>query len=278
METFHKSDILYFNDYKDCGGGVIEVTSVIHNAATDLENGDDVEYLNVPWGGTRQSTLRDVFTSERNGDLKMSFPPKNFASGDGGDVDLSITGGYTVFAEKMIVPNEQYNQFPFQTPFDIRFIIDQSPSSEPSLNHNFFFEKDNCMCVGTEPFSQVIQSGCRDCDLWFTNSRTQERLYVQVVVYWAWETNQLCFCPDDITSDEFNERWEKGDEIIISYANVGKPIEENLALSFVHGKQGNLDQRWSTTRSRHGKTGSIQRDFTIFVSLKLHLFHTNVSP
>jgi len=51
IPTFHQSDILYFNRYRDCGDGVLEFTSVIHNAAADLENGDDLTYLNVPWGG-----------------------------------------------------------------------------------------------------------------------------------------------------------------------------------------------------------------------------------
>lgn len=282
VETFHKSDILYFNDYRDCGDGIIEMTSVIHNAATDLNNGDKVGYLNVPWSGIRQSTLRDVFTSERNGNLKMSFPPKEDFQSDGADVNLDDTGGFTVFAEKMIVPEEQYNQHTFGTqqivPKDqydpqlkISFIIDKNPPSVPSLSLSSSLQKDNCMCVWIEQLPLTIQTGCRDCELWFTNSRTLEQLYVQVVAHWIWNSNQLCFCPENITSVEFNERWEEGDEILISYANVGKPIEQNLALSFIHGKQGNLDQRWSTTRSRHRRTGSNKRDATIFVSAKFHV-------
>jgi len=65
VPTIHKSDILYFNKYRDCGDGVMELISVIHNAANS--SGDSIDYLNVPWGGVRTSSLADIVLSYRNG-------------------------------------------------------------------------------------------------------------------------------------------------------------------------------------------------------------------
>jgi len=48
VPTIHKSDVLYFNKYSDCGNGVMELISVVYNAADST--GDILNYVNIPWG------------------------------------------------------------------------------------------------------------------------------------------------------------------------------------------------------------------------------------
>ena len=55
--------MLYFNRYKNCGGGVFEHTSLRH-----LSNGDpnQINYINAPWGAIRTSALPEVIVTYPN--------------------------------------------------------------------------------------------------------------------------------------------------------------------------------------------------------------------
>ena len=66
--------MLYMNRYVNCGDGVIEHTMLRHNIQGSSTT---YGYLNVPWGGTRASVLRDiVITSASNGhELVSPLPP-----------------------------------------------------------------------------------------------------------------------------------------------------------------------------------------------------------
>ena len=59
---------------------------------------DEWDYLNVPWGGVRTSTLADVVV-EQNGNSEILTPVADW--GKSGQVirDLSSFGGYTAFVE-----------------------------------------------------------------------------------------------------------------------------------------------------------------------------------
>ena len=264
VATPYRSDTLYFSNYRDCGDGILELTSVIHNAADNVLDGDDLRYLNVPWGGTRESVLRDVFTSNNNGDIEVSFPPKYF---DGGQSDINVedTGGFTIFTEEVVIPDDIYNQYQFEVPNNFPLIISQEPSAIYSAFHSAQFDS-YCMFIRIETTPSALPNGCRDCDLLFTNSRTEESFYVSVVIHWSWEANKMYFCSEEITSDEISDRWLIGDEILVDYSNFGKPMENNLGLSFIHGLQSNLDARWAPSRVRYGKTGVRTRDYTVYVS------------
>ena len=50
--SLHESHVLFYTRYRDCGDGVLEVTYGLFNF------GDEpLDYLNVPWGGVRTSSL-----------------------------------------------------------------------------------------------------------------------------------------------------------------------------------------------------------------------------
>jgi len=101
LATIHKGVALYYTMYTDCGNGVIEFSQIIHNAA---DNGDDLSYLNVPWGGPRKSTLRSYVQANSNNELEHRWPIHDW----GNFVEnLSSLGGYTVFADKLKLPDAQ---------------------------------------------------------------------------------------------------------------------------------------------------------------------------
>ena len=53
VPTPYISSVLYYTRYKDCGDGIVEVTSGLHNHAG---GSDIIDYNNVPWNGVRYST------------------------------------------------------------------------------------------------------------------------------------------------------------------------------------------------------------------------------
>ena len=52
-----KRNVLDFNTYRDCGGGGLQFTTATQNSGSFDSSGGRFSYLNVPWGGARQSTL-----------------------------------------------------------------------------------------------------------------------------------------------------------------------------------------------------------------------------
>lgn len=98
LPTNFTSSAIYFNSYRNCGGGVIEVTTAIHNNA--LPGGDKFVYNNVPWGGVRTSVLQDVVIGNAQSNGNQQDPLKGF--GDNSFIpNLDETGGYTAFAEDL---------------------------------------------------------------------------------------------------------------------------------------------------------------------------------
>lgn len=260
IPTFHQSDIFYLNRYVDCGDGVLEFTSVIHNAATDLEYGDDVSYLNVPWGGVRKSTFRDFFISNQNGELELQFPQQYFGQGD--VINENDTGGYSTFAEQVVVPEEIYNKNPFELPHNINLVVTDTPVSRSSPSHSAHYNL-YCSSAKIRPTTEV-KTGCKDCNLLFHNLRTGDVFHMQMVLHWAWNGNMLYFCTKEIHN--FNTVFAAGDEISVTYSNVGKPYEDNLALTFVHGFTSPLPQRWASSRIRFGSSGNLRRDYNVYTA------------
>jgi len=235
LPTTHKSDVLYFNSYRDCGDGIIETTSVFHNNA-DLITGDSVNYLNVPWGGVRYSTLRDLLLSKPDGSMEVQF---QLGAWGGPDLIRNIedTGGFSTFGEEVIVSDEVYDENPYIMPVQdgetLRVIIKEEDGARRS---NFHSDTNNLNCMRVPVIAQFqVTTGARL--LWLENSRTQEKIISPIVLHWSWagDTLYVCTKEEDIDTDDFNDIFKKDDEILVSYSNAGKPFEDNLALTYVHG-------------------------------------------
>lgn len=93
VRTIHRSPILYYNQVRDIGNGIIELTWVVHNFSTR----DDIvfDFLNAPWGGTRHTSLPHHAISLPDNTLKPRssfFTPEKPA----GTVSLRKTGGWKI--------------------------------------------------------------------------------------------------------------------------------------------------------------------------------------
>ena len=93
VRTIHRSPVLYYNQVRDIGNGIIELTWVVHNFSTR----DDIifDHLNAPWGGTRHTSLPYHAISSPDNTLK----PRNAFFPDtkpDGTISLRKTGGWKI--------------------------------------------------------------------------------------------------------------------------------------------------------------------------------------
>ena len=93
VPTVHRSDVLFYQRYRNCGNGVIEYDQVIHNYGSNV-----LDYLNTPWSNVRTSSLPQMMISnklsgELDEPLKVDFWRKNQVK------NLDETGGFTTFAQ-----------------------------------------------------------------------------------------------------------------------------------------------------------------------------------
>lgn len=283
LPTRHKSEAIYFNSYSDCGNGVVEFTSGIHNGETGSNNGDLLEYFNVPWTGVRDSVLKDVLVANKNTqELKETFPVEVWPALSH-IKSVKDLGGFITYAEDIETPPDEVDSIPpYRLPcFDqdtgnaitctdsnyevsrMRLIILNENGCRKSDGHTNTY---GMYFARVEIESTFIEkSGCRYCNLQFENANTGEIVVVPHVLHFAWAGNELYFNPT-VTATEFNTIFKKGDEIIVSYSSSGKPAEENRALTFVFGSP-TLNHH-PPNRIRYGKTGNMARDTQIFVSIR----------
>jgi hypothetical protein len=85
----YKSELLYWQSVRDIGDGVVEITSSIYNFGTT-----ELNYLNIPWGGVRESELPFHYLSNPDG----SYLQKSGNFGDGLLENLEETGGWAMFS------------------------------------------------------------------------------------------------------------------------------------------------------------------------------------
>ena len=93
VRTIHRSPVLYYNQVRDIGNGIIELTWVVHNFSPR----DDIvfDFLNAPWGGTRHTSLPYHAISSPDNTLKPRdafFPDTK----PGGTISLRKTGGWKI--------------------------------------------------------------------------------------------------------------------------------------------------------------------------------------
>ncbi len=62
LKTKHTSDILYYTSYTNLGDGIIQVDGMVYNFGHD-----NINHINIPWGGVRISSLEHFFVSNPDG-------------------------------------------------------------------------------------------------------------------------------------------------------------------------------------------------------------------
>lgn len=266
------SGMLYYTRYRDCGDGVLEVTWMMHNSAARPNfAGDTWEYLNVPWGGVRTSTLKDVLlaTSDGNG-ATLQTPLKSF-SDNSYIPNLMDLGGYTTFAQDLPKVRDS-----FQLPCGdgTGAIVDCSSGTPPTLilksacaesaSHTSSWGRYTLKCT-LEGTVNLGSEGWREGDaLEFSGgSRGDGKIDVAGVLHWSWAGNLLFIWPEGTAAD-FNSKFATGDEIFVSWLQSSLAEEDNLALTFVHGTDADRPVDTTPARIRFGAAGSPTRDYTVW--------------
>jgi|GEM_PF-1047556 len=86
----HSSDILYYTSYTNLGNGIIQVDGMIYNFGKD-----QIDHINMPWGGVRISSLEHFFVSNRDGSYGEKFD--RYANETAID-HLSKTDGWMIYS------------------------------------------------------------------------------------------------------------------------------------------------------------------------------------
>ena len=95
IPNVHQAGLLYYEQLKDLGGGIIEITYVIYNFGTNT-----IDYLNTPWGGVRKSALPVTIMSRPDG----SFQTVSALWGDMKWVNLDATRGWIAWTRNSSDP------------------------------------------------------------------------------------------------------------------------------------------------------------------------------
>jgi len=301
VPTVFKSDLLYLYQYSDCGNGVIEFSQMFVNIA-DTKNGDAITYLNIPWGGVRRSTFREVLRSDTDGNiLPRDYPLQRFGDVEGRMTPLYQTGGYTTFAQNLINP-----KIPIPLPCGIphhkdggggntkTYCTQDDIKSEGYIRLKLVIQSNNpcwhargasrnhgdyivaCRTHNIPGFPQL--PGCSTCesDINIVVHETNLTVVSSKGILWWSRGSSLTYFRSSKSSEELNKIWGKGDELeIYPVVDTEIPYEENLALCYVHGTDNqyyDTGNKWynAPTRMRYGQAG---RDFNVFVSwLVLRVF------
>jgi hypothetical protein len=267
--------MLYLNRYVNCGNGVIEHTTMRHS---NVGNPEDYTYLNVPWGGTRNTVLQDiVVTSDTDGHL-VPFTLPSFGSGTARS--LKSTLGYTVFAEDLPKSSDIDGQ-----PYPLAANVEPSTLQRNGANCAYETGSNRFRCglaaqIGSgadtlspnmgEPGVIVRLTGqdCDGCDCsiiagvrhWaYSGDATNYNLY-----FYDGKRSESDLAPE-LSLAEVQACLPPKSPITVSYSEppTGKPKEDNLALAHIHGGQDSVDGS-STNGYPRVRYGKADRDFNAY--------------
>ena len=296
IPTTFSSSVLFVSRYTDCGNGVVEHTSIVHNM-DDPDDGSSVplNYLNMPWAGIRTSNLNDILLSGTDGSSSAVSKPIQPYSSSTFYPDLVDTGGYTTFAQSLIDDNKE----PFKLPcsdgnlgevecpevdkesVQLELTIRKADACVQSASHSNSQGKYTVKCR-IHPTVE-IKTGCTNCNFIVENSLTGESFQVTGVLHWSWGGVWFYFFPkDNISAEDINAIFAANDGMHVDYPTDGMRYDDNRALAFVHGtdeeRQDPQNDEWlkADSRIRYGVASPEDRDSTYFVS-QLDIYQINAS-
>jgi len=100
------SSALFYSQYSNCGAGVIEITSFVHNMADSpsiksisKHNATIIGDMSIPEIHVRNSTFEEIYISDSsNFSASLLKTRPYFISSDSITLNLSKTDGYTIFS------------------------------------------------------------------------------------------------------------------------------------------------------------------------------------
>ena len=84
-----KSNLLYYTKYTNIGNGILQVDNMMYNFGND-----NIDFINIPWGGVRNSSLDNFFISNEDN----TFDLAHAVYGAGPVVQTASTGGWMGWA------------------------------------------------------------------------------------------------------------------------------------------------------------------------------------
>ena len=90
INTGYTSALLYYTKYTNLGLGILQVDNMIYNFGDD-----NINFLNMPWGGVRNSNLEHFFISSPNN----SYSNSHAIYGQGPIVQTASTGGWVAWSD-----------------------------------------------------------------------------------------------------------------------------------------------------------------------------------
>ena len=221
--------------------------------------GEPYNYLNVPWGGTRHSVLKDVvLTSKSTNSQDLLYPLPPWGSSE--IRKLSQTLGYTIFAEDL--PKGQgsnhdqpYSHLPSSSQLDLTI---HSQCQEESTRYR-------CQLV-SQPANIGWAPNVGDPGLIVRLEGSDSgKSIVAGIRHWAGNGKLYFYKNSDLTLQEVRQALTVGHKVNVYHwepPEDGKSEEDNLALTHVHGGQ-NSNPSANYPRVRAGGTGTT-RDYNVY--------------
>jgi len=272
VPTKYTSRALYFNRYRDCGDGIMQFTSLVHNFSDETR----FNYMSLPWFGVRNTVYKDVMIRRDNKDPDFATSPwithyPNQFFGVSPRWLLPMTGGYTMFAEgRQGRPEFEFPGNPYfaTTPtakiphwgISVQNIYGKTQPCEPDKIQSLRYNSYHIMCRLTED-TPTWSTGCKACNLQFENlDDPQKTVTVVNIAHYAEpkdETSQGThmyfstlegdvmggrkmldenYVEADAQSvcDSFLAKFGPGDQFKLNWLE-GKEDDQNHAIAYVHG-------------------------------------------
>lgn len=309
VPTKYSSRALYINRYRDCGNGILQFTSLVHNFSEETR----FNYMSLPWFGVRNTLYKDVMIRRDENDPQISkgkwithYPNQFF--GVSPRWLLPMTGGYTMFAqERWGRPEFQFPGNPYfgKTPQDQipTWVIGDNiyPTDIPCHSDRIVSERYNSYHIhcrlahGTANWS----TGCKACNLVFENVATSETVDVVNIAHYADPKDEVAqgtliyfgtakgdmlggkkmmewdHAAAQTVLDDFLSVFSNGDSFIIKWKE-GRSDDENHAIAYVHGVNKEIQegiggaQYWlGFARIEYGDANSFLRRFMVFNEVQL---------
>jgi len=172
-------------------------------------------------------------------------------------------------------------------------IISNSPNTcEQSFDYTTLYGKivARCRIYSTVP----IHSGDPNTQITFISNHTTPILQYRAfgVLFWSYKDPSTNYMYIYLFTGDGGVLWLRnyfypGRTFTVTFLNSGKPWEENMALSSIHGSYTSLNESfkgatnvYSNTDIRYGVAGNQGRDYTPFVSSfpRLRIFFASLVP
>lgn len=155
----------------------------------------------------------------------------------------------------------------------ISLVIAQNNPAQESAGHTTNWGTYTVL-LRFESTANIGSAGCQSCKLWFVN-QNGDRITCSGIIHWVHAQTRMYFWPEE-TAAQINAVFKKGDVISVFNVDDGKPANNNLAMTIVHGVdvEGNDNanragvDKWVNRagRVRVGLANAQGRDYMVYTA------------